>query len=85
MCRNMQHECHDKVEHQIFLLRDEQWREDCVVGECSRHGRDPKCKSLLGISKGADPSEDIRVIYVKVLLKWIGLIWLETGTSNMPL
>ena len=56
-----------------------------MVGECSRHGRDPKCKSLLGISKGADPSEDIRVIYVKVLLKWIGLIWLETGTSNMPL
>ena len=38
----------------------------------------------LGKSKGADPSEDI-AIYVEVLLKWIGLMWLETGTSNVPL
>jgi len=38
----------------------------------------------LGKSKGADPSEDI-VICVKVLLKWIGLMWLDTRTSNVPL
>jgi hypothetical protein len=38
----------------------------------------------LGKSKGTDPSEDI-VIYVNVLLKWIGLMWLEAETSNVPL
>jgi hypothetical protein len=35
-------------------------------------------------SKGTDPSEDI-IIYVKVLLKCIGLMWLEIGNSNVPL
>jgi hypothetical protein len=37
----------------------------------------------LGKSKGTNPSEDI-VIYVKVLLKLIGIMWLETRNSNMP-
>jgi hypothetical protein len=37
-----------------------------------------------GKSKGTESSEDT-VIYVKVLLKWVGLMWLETGTSNVPL